>query len=76
MTVRTKPIIIVSVTKKPDGRLVLNYTRTAVPASSQREEVDSAAASMPGPATPADTVLTTEVSSPDSDPMGCCNHRP
>lgn len=26
MTIRAKPVIILSVTKKPDGRLVLNYT--------------------------------------------------
>ena len=27
MTLRLKPIVVFSVTKKPDGRLVLNYTR-------------------------------------------------
>jgi hypothetical protein len=46
MTLRTKPGITVSVTKKPDGRLVLNYTRresTAAPSSGERAEEASAA---------------------------------
>jgi len=67
MTLRTRPIITVTVTKKPDGRLVLNYTRTTVPASSQSEEVNSRVASVEGPTTLADT----GVSSPDTDPRGC-----
>jgi hypothetical protein len=64
MTLRTKPIMIVSVTKKPDGRLVLNYTRTettAVPASSQpRGDEGSTATSIEGLTTPADAVRATE----------------
>jgi hypothetical protein len=27
MTLKLKPVVVFSVTKKPDGRLVLNYTR-------------------------------------------------
>jgi hypothetical protein len=41
MTLRTGPIVTVTVTKKPDGRLVLNYTRlerTTAPPSSQECE--------------------------------------
>lgn len=27
MTLRARPLVVVSVTKKPDGRLMLNYSR-------------------------------------------------
>ncbi len=36
MTVRVKPVIVVSVTKKPNGRLVLNYTRPQLPVLNDR----------------------------------------
>lgn len=52
MTLRTKPVGTVSVTKKPDGRLVLHYARpdgTAVFAPSQvREEESSTTTSTEG----------------------------
>jgi len=63
MTLRTKPMLIVSVTKKPDGRLVLNYTRpetAAVPAPShQREEEGSSGTPIEGLKTPVDTAQAT-----------------
>ena len=33
MTLRVRPVIVVSVTKKPNGQLVLNYTRPELPVS-------------------------------------------
>jgi len=42
MTLRTKPLFTVSVVKKPDGRLALRYTRTAVPAPSETREEQGA----------------------------------
>jgi hypothetical protein len=46
MTLRTKPGMTVSVTKKPDGRLVLTYTRPesiVAPPSQERSEENPAA---------------------------------
>jgi len=41
MTLRTKPIITLRVIKKPDGRMVLTYTRTPAPPSSQKRGDES-----------------------------------
>ena len=37
MTVRVKPVIVVSVPKKANGRLVLNYTRPELPVLKDRK---------------------------------------
>jgi hypothetical protein len=69
MTLRTKPVGTVSVTKKPDGRLVLHYARpdgTAVFAPSQvREEESSTTPSTEGCTTFADVSLATKAAAQD-----------
>jgi len=65
MTLRIKPVGTVSVTKKPDGRLVLHYARlegAAVPAPLQ---VGSTTASTEGCATSADVSRATEAARGD-----------
>jgi hypothetical protein len=37
MTIRAKPTIVLSVTKKPNGRLILNYTNPSKIAISSHE---------------------------------------
>lgn len=49
MTLRIKPAIIVSVTKKPNGRLVLNYTRPEKIANSVCQDIQQGKASRPQP---------------------------
>ena len=69
MTLRTKPMITVSVTKKPDGRMVLSYTRPATPPSTEKcDDASSTVISTEGSGTPADTGPTTQDGA--SDPRG------
>ena len=59
MTPRIKPIISVSVTKKPDGRMVLSYGRTATPTSTQKRDGESSTVILERSATLTDTDPTT-----------------